>query len=324
MSNNPTERSLRAIAGSDDTPLEIGVLSIPAYVLEDETRVIARREMQIGLGLYAGGAHYARSGIVELPAFVNREWLSPSIDAALAESLNSPIRFQSPKGGIAYGYPASVLVDLCSAIMLADQAGHTTPRQERIVKSATALVMAAAKTTIDILIDEVTGYDQQVVLTAAQRLHQYLAIELQPYVRTFPLEFYQHIYRLNGWNDINITDRPGVVGKMTNELIYDRITPGLRESLERLNPKQQNTGRRKHHHHRHLTPEEGRIELLKHISSIITLMRIAENWEHLKALVAKAHPKPTEQLPLWVFEEVTKAKGDKSDDANTNAPSGND
>ena len=70
------------------------------------------------------------------------------------------------------------------------------------MRQATAIIMAAAQTTIDILIDEITGYDQKTVISAAQRLRQYLAEELQPYVRTFPLEFYQHIFRLNGWDDV--------------------------------------------------------------------------------------------------------------------------
>ena len=303
MTNVAKERPLRVIAGSDDKPLIIGDLHIPCYVLEDETRIVGMREMTDGLGLYRGGRQYSDHTDVALPPFVRQIWLNPSIDPELQEALNSPIRFQTPKGNLAQGYPATILVKLCHAIMTADQAGRTTPRQQNIVRQATAIIMAAAQTTIDILIDETTGYDQETVITAAQRLRQYLALELQPYVRTFPLEFYRHIFRLNGWDESNLAERPAVVGRMTNELIYDRITPGLREALERLNPTLP-TGRRKFHHHRHLTREEGRIELQKHISSIVTLMRISKSWEHLKELVAIAHPKPKEQLPLWVFDDI--------------------
>ena len=316
MSNAANERPLRAIAGSDDKPLIIGGMHIPCYVLEDETRIVGMREMTEGLGLYRGGRQYTDHSDVELPAFARQNWLNPSIKEDLQVALNSAIVFQTPNGNIAHGYPASVLVKLCHAIMTSDQAGRTTPRQQNIVRQATAIIMAAAQTTIDILIDETTGYDQKTVITAAQRLRKYLAEELQPYVRTFPLEFYQHIFRLNGWDESNIAERPAVVGKMTNEMIYDRITPGLREALELLNPTL-STGMRRYHHHRHLTREEGRIELLKYISSIVTLMRIANSWEHLKELVAIAHPKPKEQLPLWVFDEIT---GDNNGDNSQGLP----
>ena len=116
MTDSSKERPLRAIAGSADKPLIIGGLQIPCYVLEDETRVVGMREMTaLGLGLYRGRRQYADHSDVELPGFVRQNWLYPSINEDLQAALNSVIVFQTPKGNIAHGYPASILVKLCHA-----------------------------------------------------------------------------------------------------------------------------------------------------------------------------------------------------------------
>ncbi len=45
----------RATHGSPDHPLRIGDVEIPAYVLEDGTRVLSQRALQRGIGLSEGG-----------------------------------------------------------------------------------------------------------------------------------------------------------------------------------------------------------------------------------------------------------------------------
>jgi hypothetical protein len=45
-----TNRILKATHGSDKTPLKIGEIEIPAYVLEDGTAVLSGRAVQTALG----------------------------------------------------------------------------------------------------------------------------------------------------------------------------------------------------------------------------------------------------------------------------------
>src|ERR1700687_1840778 len=45
----------QATHGSDDHPLQIGDIEIPAYVLEDETRVLTQRGIQTGIGMSTSG-----------------------------------------------------------------------------------------------------------------------------------------------------------------------------------------------------------------------------------------------------------------------------
>jgi hypothetical protein len=40
--------------------------------------------------------------------------------------IESPLRFRHPAGGnLAYGYPATILADICDAVLAARKAGHS-------------------------------------------------------------------------------------------------------------------------------------------------------------------------------------------------------
>ena len=178
-----TQQHLKVIAGTPDHPLVIGGVEMQCYVLEGEERVLSQTSMLKGVRLPYGGSperrgHHAldpkdqdrdRSqnqnerdqDEVEIPYFVSQEWLSPYISRDLATRLNSPIPFTLPTGGPpAFGYPATILADICEAIIRANQEGKTTDRQAPIVERAINLMMGFAKTGIIALVDEVTGYQQ--------------------------------------------------------------------------------------------------------------------------------------------------------------------
>jgi hypothetical protein len=55
---------------------------------------------------------------------------------------------------------------------------------------------------------------------------------LQPYLRTFPADFYQEMFRLRGMEYPNATvQRPRYFGLLTNNIVYDRLAPGVLEAL---------------------------------------------------------------------------------------------
>lgn len=91
-----------------------------------------------------------------------------------------------------------------------------------------------------------------------------------------------------------------VVGKYTNNLVWDRITPGLREELERRNPKDE-MGNRSAKHHQWLTHDVGHLELQKHVFGVIALMkfvRTAHGWNECIRRIQRVLPKKGEQAPL--------------------------
>jgi hypothetical protein len=91
------------------------------------------------------------------------------------------------------------------------------------------------------------------------------------------------------------TNRPAYFGHLTNDIVYDRIAPKLREELKNTVPKNQ-AGRHKHHLHRHLTPDLGHPKLREHIASVVTIMRLSSDWDDFRAKLDAIHPKWNETM----------------------------
>ena len=204
--NKPNGDSpLETIAGAADQPLVIGDIEIPCYVLEGETRVLTQRGVIAGIAASKGGARREEELGAQIPRFATQ----PFLNSDLTMVLKSPICFV-----LAYGYPATVLADICDAILEAEKQGKTTARQAGIVAKAKALLRGFARVGIVALVDEATGYeDIREERALSKILDLYIAKELQQWTKTFPMEFYEQICRLWGWP--NIYSSTSVVGRIT-------------------------------------------------------------------------------------------------------------
>lgn len=282
---------LKTIAGERDKPLVIGGVEIPCYVLEDETRVITRR------GLFAGLGATNRGLGSEIPDFFTQKWIKPYINNDLTLVVKSPISFRLPNGPMAHGYPATILSDICTAIIKANSAGATTQRQKGIVDRAILLQGGFAHVGIIALVDAATGYERERIReenALAKILEAYIAKELQPWTKTFPIEFYEEICRLRKWPDIRSIQRPSLVGKITNDIVYERLAPGVLEELQRLNPTLP-SGYRGNKHHQWFTPEEGRDRLKEHLIGVTAIMRSSSNWTDFMRRLDRSYPKTGEK-----------------------------
>lgn len=277
----------KAICGSTEQPLVIGNASIPCYVLEDETRVLVQSAMIESLGMARGTA--GGKGGDRLASFVSQDRLKPYISNELKAVIENPIKFVT-KGAIAYGYSAETLADICFAVDEAARAGVLQKQQAHIALEARVLIRAFAKTGITALVDEVTGYQQIRAKDALARiLEKFIAKELQPWTRTFPLEFYQEIFRLNGWAFAPLSvKRPGVIGHWTNDIVYNRLAPGVLPELRSKNPSVD--GRRKSKHFQWLTGEVGHPKLMAHLEGVKIVMRESSNWAEFTTKLNKYYP----------------------------------
>ena len=106
---------------------------------------------------------------------------------------------------------------------------HIAERCEHLISAWSLAGIIAA-------VDEATGYQYIRAKDAIEKIiDKWLVKELQPWKRYFPSDYYRRIFELNSWDfDPQTTKRPGVVGKWTNNLIYDRLGPGLREQIARI------------------------------------------------------------------------------------------
>jgi P63C domain len=279
----------QATHGSPDRPLRIGDLEIPCYVLADGRRVLVQRGMLSSLDMKQGTA--GRGGGDRLTRFVATKAIAPFISKELADVINSPILFRPTTGGIAYGYEATVLADLCDVVLASRKANKLHHQQVHIAEQCEILVRGFARVGIIALVDEATGYQVDRARDAlAQILEAFVAKELQKWVKTFPADFYQELFRLRGIPYTGSVKRPQYIGHLTNDLIYDRLAPGVRQELNRLVPRD-DKGRLRNKLFQGLTEDIGHPKLREHLASVITLMRGHDNWLAFKKMINRSLPR---------------------------------
>ena len=94
---------------------------------------------------------------------------------------------------------------------------------------------------------------------------------------------------------------PNVGGKLTNDVVYERLAPALLAELESRNPKD-DRGRRKSTHHQWLTEDIGHPALAQHLHAVIGLMRASHDWKQFHAMLDRAFPKKGSVLQLELIE----------------------
>jgi len=302
--------------GDDDHPLRIGDIEIPCYVLEGETRVLSQRGVVVGgLGIQYGGGSI-RHGADRLTSFLQGKAISPFVSKELMALVENPIKFRhSGGGGIAWGYPATILADLCDVVLSARKAGALQKQQEHIADRCEVLVRGFARVGIIALVDEATGFQRDRAATALARiLETFIAKELQRWVQTFPPDYYEQIFRLRGMDYATDTvQKPRYFGILTNDIVYDRLAPGVLDQLKKSNPKNETTGRRKHKNFQWLTSNVGYPKLREHLGAVIATMKLSNDWHDFKSKLDRLYPRqgmPTQlSFDYAKEEEADSGKG---------------
>jgi P63C domain len=269
--------------------LHIANVDLRCFVLEDHRRVISGRSLTEAIGMKGRGQGASR--IPTHPA------LKGFIGDDLAEAIGNPLQFKS--GGLpTTGFEATVLLQICDAILNARDADMLkTEQEQRYAKAADMLMRAFATVGIIALVDEATGYQEERDKDELQKmLAAYMAPEFLPWTRRFPPEFYEQMFRLLGWKYRPLSlKRPRLVGKLTSQLVYEKLPKGLLDELRKKNPADE-TGRRKKKHHQFLTNDIGNPHLEKHLAVVMTLMRISPNWRVFMTHFSRAFPGEAEQM----------------------------
>lgn len=306
------ERALlpKATHGSSEKPLKIGDIEIPCYVLEDGTRVFSQRGLMAGIGMAQGSS---KSGDARQVAFFDAEAIKPFVINDLTVMLKSPLKFTPPHGGKpANGYPATILADICETVLSARAAGALAPRQIGIAKQCEILVRGFARVGIIALVDEVTGYQRDRARDSlAKILEAFVAKELQPYVKKFPADFYEEMFRLRGLPfEPKSVKRPLYFGHLTNDIVYRRLAPGVWKELKaKAKAKKTELGGVSPHLHRLLTPDVGDPRLKDMVTKVITVMQLSEEWGDFKTKLDKVAPAFDETLQLPFELENDTGKG---------------
>lgn len=289
---------------SDRTPLHFGKVDIPCYVLNNGMRVLSGRGIQraVGAGDKTSGQW--------LQGFIKNEAIKWNMLPSSYEKFLTPMEFvRNTAGGSqtnTYGYEATLLIDLCTAIIDAYNSQQYNI-DKTYYESANIILKAVAKVGIIALVDEATGYDKE-KSRAKDELQRFLATfinqEASRWVKTFDDTFFEDIYKMRRWTWADTTLRPGFVGKIINDIVYERIAPYVYEELKKMNPKTV-TGNRRYKFHQFLTSDIGRPTLQKHLAILHSLAMASDyDWGRFMYLLDKSHPKQYQQLALFDAFEI--------------------
>ena len=263
--------------------LEIGHMSFPCSVLSDGTRILTQTDFMKGMGMYYSGwvakHRPAEDTAAEVPQFLSFKNLKPYVDKHLGGLQSIIVKYRTERGNLAHGIRAQIIPSICEIWLDADEHGHLGTRQKQVAKKAKLLMRALAHVGIIALVDEATGFQRDRASDALARiLEAFIAQELQPWVRTFPEEYYVELFRLRGLKfPVDTVKRPQYFGHLTNDIIYKRLAPGVLEELKKSTPKTL-SGRHRHQLHRRLTPDLGHPRLREHMASVITAMKLSRDY----------------------------------------------
>lgn len=294
-----------ATHGSTDRPLRIGDIELPVYVLEGGLRVISQRGVQAGLGMSRTGGPAGKS---RLALFVERIGARGVDVKALLEKIEHPILFTQPIAAkrIVYGYEATILVDICHAVLDAHEAAPFPPASDTLIAHCKILSRAFAKVGVIALVDEATGYQYDRAKDALQEALKALMLseQLRKWVKTFPDEFYKELFRVYGLSYSQVSSkRPMMIGRLTKDLVYERLPVDVLDELEQRNPRLP-SGRRKHKHFQHLSEDYGAPALHAHFVSLTTLLRASptNGKAQFQRLVQRALPRAKDKLQGQLIE----------------------
>jgi hypothetical protein len=279
-------KTVRATHGSTDHPLRLGDSLIPCFVLEDGRRVLHQRGLVSALGMARGSS--GGTGGDRLAKFVAGDRLKSFISEQLRSVTQSPIRFITTDGLLAYGYEAVVLADICEAVLAARTAGLLQKQQEHIAQKCEILVRGFARVGIVALVDEATGFQYDRPRRDLEAyLERYLSESLRRWVRTFPADYFKHLCRLRNVELRPDMKLPSYFGHLTRDLVYRRIAPGL---LRRLEQRRSELGRPSNKLHQWTSEDLGHPELLLHLGTVVGLMKIHTNYDAFKAQLDTVAP----------------------------------
>lgn len=296
------EKILKAKYGSKDRPLKIGNVEIPCYVLDDGTRVLTQYGFYEAIGRSGKPAKGWGSSLENIAPFLALDNLKPFIDNELIDS-TKPIKFRAEKG-TAWGYRAEILPKVCEVYLRARDAKALLKTQQKFASACDLIMRGLAHVGIIALVDEVTGYQYERDRDELNKiLEAYIAKELLPWSKRFPDEFYKELFRLRGWQFRPFTvKRPQFVGKLTNQLVYEKLPPGVLDELRAKNPKNEK-GRRKHKFFQFLTDDIGNPHLERQLVAVTTLMKVSPNWRKFEGMFKRAFPDGPEQSEMPFMEE---------------------
>jgi len=261
--------------------LEIGQITVECHVLNDLRRVLTQKEV---VRLLSASTSPPGAGSGRLTPYLDS---NPLIDKDLV--LEAVVKFRvpgSPKE--AHGFEGTLLIDLCSRYLEADEQGQLKAYHRGIVRQANAVVRACAKVGIVALIDEATGYQKIRARNALQlKLQAFIVDEIGEWAKVFPDEFWIELARLEGIK-YSPRNRPIRWGRYVMMFVYDAVDKDVGRELRKKNP---DPHFMKNHHQ--WLKAHGREKVNNQLQRVIGIMQTCasmDEFRHKFAYIFKVDP----------------------------------
>lgn len=276
------DKNFNVTHGNENSFLMLGDVKLPCYVLANGKRVFLQKNIASALSLNATGG----GRIVRL---INSKWINKFLSQETIDKINNPFTFKLPSGKCYDGYDATLLIDICTAILNAKDSNELSAEQLIIAKQCEVVIRTVAKVGIVALIDEATGYQEEREKNElSDLLKLFLTEELQSWIHTFPLSYYKELYRLRNL-EYGKEKIPSYFGHLTNNIIYKRLAPEVLDHLKILTPKSKN-GNKTARYFQSLSRDVGYHKLKEHLGSVVTLMKLSDNYEEFEDKLNRIHP----------------------------------
>lgn len=297
-----SEKTIKTPKATHQGELDLNGFTLSCAVLEDGTRVFSERSLAIAFGIKGGGAYWKRKkeGGAVLPEYLSAKYLKPFITSELEDKFTGAVSYKSLSGVEATGVDATILPDVCDVFIQAEKNGIKSANIKDVSENAYRMIRAFANVGIIALVDEATGYQYDRERQELQKiLKAYISDDLLPWQKRFPDIFYKELFRLNGW-DYTVTgikQRPGVIGKWTNTLIYEQLPKGVLQQLKDHTPKNE-SGKLKAKLHQSLTLDIGNPHLTQQINKILTLFQLSDSMIHMWSQFERLRARERGQLEI--------------------------
>jgi len=290
----------KLIKATHEGSIPIGKVNLRVAVLENGKRIITQSALFDAFGRpMRGSRSQGDQDVPKLPGLIDAKNLKPFISKELSDVIK-PVEYENLNGKIDEGYDATTLPLICEVYVDARNAIKEngkpvlTSKQMPNVIAAETVLRALSKVGIIGLVDEVTGYQEIREKDALQLfLQKFLEDEKGKWVRTFPPEFFEAIFKMKGWTwqQANGGKKPQVVGHYINNYVYSRLAPRILNELRDRNPKN-DKGNRKGKHPQWINPDFGHPKLKEHLTVLTAFAKAAGyNWTNWERMVNRALPK---------------------------------
>ena len=184
-------------------------------------------------------------------------------------------------------------------ILAARKAGALHRQQEHLADQCEILLRGFARVGIIALVDEATGWQfYRRKRDLSEILEAFIAKELQPWIKTFPDDYYVQLFRLRGLEyPKDSVKRPQYFGTLTNDIVWKRLAPGVLTELKKIMPKTE-SGRRKGTFAQALTRNVGYPKLRELLGAVVAYMSVSGNYKDFISTLDRFRPRYSDQYEL--------------------------